>query len=83
VISERKEYIADHLFANQAQPLSEIHHYLPSKHGKEVGSYYYRLITQYTPAGPAHPINPGATAAISMKTPRAMAVSRAMPGISL
>ena len=57
VISERKEYLADNLFKGRGQHLGKIHSYSTKKHGKEVGSYYYRLITRYSPAGPAIPVS--------------------------
>lgn len=79
VVSEHKEYIADSLFADKTQQLGAIHSYSTKKHGKEVGSYYYRLITEYKPAAQVNPTKPLPAASISMKTPRAMTASLAMP----
>jgi len=55
-ISERKEYLADHLFSGSVQHLGKIKSYSVKKHGKEVGSYYYRLITRHAADHPAIPI---------------------------
>ena len=56
VISERKEYLADHLLAGSGQHLGKIKSYFTKKHGKEVGSYYYRLITRHAADHPSLPI---------------------------
>ncbi len=79
VISERKEYLADNLFAGTSQQLGEIHNYFTTKHGKKVGSYYYRLLTQYTPAGLPLPTNPVSTASLRIPTPRATTASIETP----
>jgi dolichol-phosphate mannosyltransferase len=56
VISERKEYLADHLLAESGQHLANIKSYSIKKHGKEVGSYYYRLVTRHAADHPAIPM---------------------------
>lgn len=66
-IAERREDLANHLFSGTAKHLGKIRSYSIKKHGKEVGAYYYRLITRYTPDRPAGTVP---AAPIAMKTPR-------------
>ncbi len=48
-ISKSKENIADRVFAGKATHLGRIHSYTIKKHGKDAGSYCYRLMTLNTP----------------------------------
>ncbi len=68
-ISERKEYLADHLFVGTARRLGKIRRYSIKKHGKEVGSYYYRLMTRDRTELPADPEKSVVSTPVTAKLP--------------
>ena len=51
VIADEKEELDNRLFAGRAKGLGKIRSFPVKKDGKEAGVYYYRLITDYRPAG--------------------------------
>ena len=58
VISQNKAKIQAPYFKNHYQNLGKIHQITIKKRGKDAGHYYYRLLTAYTPEGPASETNP-------------------------
>lgn len=48
-IGENREDIANHFFLGWSTHLGKIGRYSIKKHGKEVGSYYFRLVHRYSP----------------------------------
>ena len=51
VIADEKGALDNRLFAGRAKSFGKIRSFSVKKHGKEVGVYYYRLLTRYNPVG--------------------------------
>jgi dolichol-phosphate mannosyltransferase len=52
VIADEEEKLDNRLFVGRAKELGKIRSFPVKKHGKEVGVYYYRLLTRYRSDGP-------------------------------